>query len=124
MIVFSEKRIYADCRYKTSFKMVTDISPSKEQIAQSQIRLHYHPNGYGEPWGAKTREEDGKFVTIWNCAGSCDMNDNEYKVEMQGGTTAIYWAESALEAKHKAERDGYSVISVFRDMIGHWMRII
>lgn len=72
MNVISEKRTYADGFRVTRFELVTDDKPSPREVSDSQIRLGYHPAGYGGPYRIDSRETMNGWVTIWECSGSCD----------------------------------------------------
>jgi hypothetical protein len=72
MKVISEKRTFTDGRRTTKFEMRTDVPPSTAQVTESQLRCGYHPCGYGGPYHIDTNKVDGVYVTVWECAGSCD----------------------------------------------------
>lgn len=75
MKVISEKRTEAGCSIgdRTYFEMITDVEPNETEVAYAQIRLQYHPAGYGGPWSIQREKlPDGTFKTTWCCSGSCD----------------------------------------------------
>ena len=73
MKIISEKRTFTDGHRLTTFEMITDEKPSRQDVIESQIRCGYSPSGYDGPWriihliGA-----NGNVITTWECAGSCD----------------------------------------------------
>lgn len=76
MVVFSSKRTFTDGRRVTRFEAITDTEMSHDQIADMQTGLGYHPAGYFGPDRVVVRvgsgENQGRFVTTWECSGSCD----------------------------------------------------
>lgn len=66
-------RTYTDGQSVARFEMVTDKEPTGKEVEEQQLKDGYHPDGYGGPWKIVTKpREDGKFVTTWECLGSCD----------------------------------------------------
>jgi hypothetical protein len=73
MKVIKETRTFTDGYRTANFKMISDETPTREEVAASQIRCGYHPAGYDGPWDIKTEKDtENNFVTTWRCAGSCD----------------------------------------------------
>lgn len=54
------------------FVVRTSTRPTAEQIRDMQIRLGFHPGGYGEPRDIRTLEDGGACLTYWLCDRSCD----------------------------------------------------
>lgn len=70
--MLSGRRTYADGRTRTAFEAISQITPTPDDVAEWQIELFYHPNGYSGPWDVRTVPHEGKFKTTWKCAGTCD----------------------------------------------------
>lgn len=71
--VLTAERTFTDGRSKTTFRMVSNRQPTKDEVFYQQNRLGYSPFGYGGPYYVKsTKQADGSYATVWECAGSCD----------------------------------------------------
>lgn len=55
-----------------TFVVRTSAAPTAERIRDMQVKLGFHPAGYGEPRGVETKQADGAYVTTWSCDRSCD----------------------------------------------------
>lgn len=60
----SGRRIYWRCE---STELLTD-----QEVAEVQIKLGYHPNGYGGPHGINRVTEITGHVVGWYCFDNCD----------------------------------------------------
>ena len=58
--------------YRAAFEMHTHLKPTGEQVLEAQLECGYHPSGYGAPMNITSRQEDGHYITTWQCFGSCD----------------------------------------------------
>lgn len=68
--------------FKTTLKLTADSSGPvsrypdggwREMAKKEQIRLGYHPNGYGGPDDINVIEnQDGDIELKWSCYASCD----------------------------------------------------
>jgi hypothetical protein len=58
---------------KIWFELISTFRPSHMDLKQAQIKLGFHPDGYGGPLWPETRQlKNGKFESLWTCAASCD----------------------------------------------------
>ena len=58
---------------RNKFRAVFETTPTRDEIADAQLKAGFHPCGYGGPWDVVRRyDDDGSCVVTWNCSGSCD----------------------------------------------------
>ena len=54
------------------FEAISVDKLSTEDIALIQMKLGYHPGGYGGPWNISSQEYVDGNVTTWTCSACCD----------------------------------------------------
>ena len=64
------RRSFTEGERRTSFEMVSDTSPTDQEVIATQVRWGYDPRWWGAPQGVTRRRCEGKIVTHWWCAGS------------------------------------------------------
>lgn len=72
--VVSEKKIRSDKARRYAFELITRGGPPKREfVTAAQLRIGYHPAGYGGPHDiTSARQGDGTYRTTWYCFDNCD----------------------------------------------------
>jgi hypothetical protein len=54
------------------FEWIHDNFVNTDQIVEQQIKLGYHPAGYGGPYDIKQEQRGDKVIITWKCSDNCD----------------------------------------------------